>query len=112
MGGIHQRHRGHVRRSKGQFIRGRTDGVEANRRRLENRCDTLVIQGAKGSACGQKMSGRTREDLIRRGIHLSYITIGYNSLEAITSLVAGLVAGSVALIGFGVDSLVEVTPAE
>jgi divalent metal cation (Fe/Co/Zn/Cd) transporter len=55
------------------------------------------------------MSGRTREDLIRRGIHLSYATIGYNSLEAITSLAAGQVAGSVALIGFGVDSLVEVT---
>lgn len=42
-------------------------------------------------------------------IHLSYATIGYNSLEAIASLIAGLFAGSVALVGFGIDSLVEVS---
>jgi divalent metal cation (Fe/Co/Zn/Cd) transporter len=51
----------------------------------------------------------TREELVRRGIRLSYATIGYNSLEAIVSLIAGLFAGSVALIGFGIDSLVEVS---
>jgi divalent metal cation (Fe/Co/Zn/Cd) transporter len=55
------------------------------------------------------MSEATREELVRRGIHLSYATIGYNSLEAIASLIAGLFAGSVALVGFGVDSLVEVS---
>jgi divalent metal cation (Fe/Co/Zn/Cd) transporter len=42
----------------------------------------------------------TREELVSRGIRLSYATIGYNSLEAIASLIAGLFAGSVALIGF------------
>lgn len=51
----------------------------------------------------------TREELVSRGIRLSYATIGYNSLEAIASLIAGLFAGSVALIGFGIDSLVEVS---
>jgi divalent metal cation (Fe/Co/Zn/Cd) transporter len=51
----------------------------------------------------------TREQLVRRGIWLSYATIGYNSLEAIASLVAGILAGSVALIGFGIDSVIEVT---
>ena len=51
----------------------------------------------------------TREQLVRRGIWLSYATIGYNSLEAIASLVAGVFAGSVALIGFGIDSVIEVT---
>jgi divalent metal cation (Fe/Co/Zn/Cd) transporter len=50
----------------------------------------------------------TREQLVRRGIWLSYATIGYNSLEAIASLVAGILAGSVALIGFGIDSVIEV----
>ena len=43
----------------------------------------------------------TREELVLRGIRLSYATIGYNSLEAIASLIAGLLAGSVALIGLG-----------
>ena len=37
------------------------------------------------------------------GILLSYATIGYNSLEAIGSLLAGLLSGSVALVGFGID---------
>ena len=55
------------------------------------------------------MSELTREELVHRGIRLSYATIGYNSLEAIASLIAGLFAGSVALIGFGIDSLVEVS---
>lgn len=56
-----------------------------------------------------EVSEWTREALVRRGIRLSYATIGYNSLEAIASLIAGLLAGSVALIGFGIDSLIEVT---
>src|SRR5438876_4850675 len=50
-----------------------------------------------------------RAALVRRGIWLSYATIGYNSLEAIGSLVAGVLAGSVALVGFGIDSVIEVT---
>jgi len=49
-----------------------------------------------------------REKSVRRGINLSYITIAYNTLEAIGSLVAGTLAGSVTLIGFGTDSVIEV----
>jgi divalent metal cation (Fe/Co/Zn/Cd) transporter len=45
---------------------------------------------------------------VRRGILLSYATIGYNSLEAIGSLIAGVLSGSVALVGFGIDSVIEV----
>jgi hypothetical protein len=40
---------------------------------------------------------------------LEYFTIGYDSAEGLISLVAGFVAGSVSLIGFGLDSLLEVT---
>ena len=49
-----------------------------------------------------------RHVAVRQGILLSYATIGYNSLEAIGSLIAGLLSGSVALVGFGVDSVIEV----
>src|SRR4051812_43136532 len=52
---------------------------------------------------------RHRPSLVRRGLWLNYLTIGYNTIEAIVSLAAGVVAGSVALIGFGVDSGIEVT---
>ena len=55
------------------------------------------------------MSELAREDFVRRGIRLSYATMGYNTFEAIASLIAGLFAGSVALIGFGIDSVIEVT---
>ena len=55
------------------------------------------------------VSLQSREALVRRGIRLSYATIGYNVLEAIGSLVAGFLAGSVALVGFGIDSVIEVT---
>jgi divalent metal cation (Fe/Co/Zn/Cd) transporter len=50
-----------------------------------------------------------RPTLVRRGLRLNYLTIAYNTVEAIVSLAAGLIAGSVALVGFGVDSGIEVT---
>ncbi len=50
-----------------------------------------------------------RDALVRRGLVLNYVTIGYNTFEAIVALVAGSLAGSVALVGFGIDSVIEVT---
>jgi divalent metal cation (Fe/Co/Zn/Cd) transporter len=50
-----------------------------------------------------------REVYVRRGERLEYFTIGYNTLEGVTSIVAGLIARSVSLVGFGLDSLIEVT---
>lgn len=44
---------------------------------------------------------------VRRGRRLEYFTIAWNSLEAIAAIGAGLFAGSVALVGFGVDSVIE-----
>ena len=50
-----------------------------------------------------------RDVYVRRGQRLEYFTIGYNTLEGVTSIVAGLIARSVSLVGFGLDSLIEVT---
>ena len=44
---------------------------------------------------------------IRRGQRLEYLTLGYSVVEAVVSIVAGMVAGSIALIGFGVDAVIE-----
>jgi len=55
------------------------------------------------------LQSRNRADLVRRGRYLEYFTIGYNSLEGLIAVAAGLVAGSIALVGFGFDSLIEVT---
>ncbi len=43
------------------------------------------------------------------GRRLEYLTIGWNSLEAIAAVAAGLIAGSIALVGFGIDSVIEVS---
>ena len=48
-----------------------------------------------------------RPALLRRGLRLEYLSIGWNLVEGSVAIAAGLVAGSVALIGFGVDSFVE-----
>ena len=42
-----------------------------------------------------------------RGRRLEYLTLGWNSLEAIAAIVSGLLAGSIALVGFGFDSVIE-----
>jgi divalent metal cation (Fe/Co/Zn/Cd) transporter len=49
-----------------------------------------------------------RHDLVRRGQRLEYFTIAYNSVEGLVSIVAGLIPGSVSLVGFGLDSVIEV----
>ena len=46
---------------------------------------------------------------VNRGIRLEYFTIAYNCMEAAIALIAGVLAGSVALVGFGLDSVIEVT---
>src|SRR5713101_2779607 len=50
-----------------------------------------------------------RQVFVRRGKRLEYFTIAWNSLEGIVAVVAGLLAGSISLVGFGVDSFIEVT---
>lgn len=50
-----------------------------------------------------------RADVARRGRTLQYLTIAWNSAECVVALVAGFLAGSVALVGFGFDSAIEVT---
>lgn len=45
--------------------------------------------------------------LYKRGLYLEYFTIAYNILEATVSIIFGSIASSIALIGFGLDSIVE-----
>lgn len=43
----------------------------------------------------------------KKALLLSYFTVGYNILEGIAAIVAGLLTGSIALVGFGFDSAIE-----
>jgi divalent metal cation (Fe/Co/Zn/Cd) transporter len=54
---------------------------------------------------------QSRSALVISGKHLEYFTIIWHLLEGAISLVAGLVSGSLSLVGFGVDSLIELASA-
>ena len=54
-------------------------------------------------------SAQERARLGRRARLLAGTTVGYNLIEAVIAISAGVAAGSVALIGFGLDSMVEVS---
>lgn len=49
-----------------------------------------------------------RRSLVRRGIVLAWFTIAWNSVEGVAGVAAGLASGSIALVGFGADSYIEV----
>lgn len=60
--------------------------------------------------CSSKVTdlGTDRQALAARGKRLEYFTLAWNSLEGIIAVLAGAVAGSISLIGFGFDSFIEV----
>jgi divalent metal cation (Fe/Co/Zn/Cd) transporter len=49
-----------------------------------------------------------RAALVRRGRRLEYFTLAWNTLEGIVAVAAGAIAGSISLVGFGIDSFIEV----
>src|SRR4051794_6641557 len=57
----------------------------------------------------QELTAADRTRLGRRAQWLAGASVAYNVLEAVVAVAAGLVAGSVALLGFGLDSVVEVS---
>jgi cation diffusion facilitator family transporter len=57
------------------------------------------------------LAAEQRARLHRRAVRLEYFTVGWNIIEAVVAIAAGIVAGSVALIGFGFDSAIEVISA-
>ena len=50
-----------------------------------------------------------RTAVVRHGRRLEYFTIAWNALEGLVAVVAGAIAGSISLVGFGIDSFIEVT---
>jgi divalent metal cation (Fe/Co/Zn/Cd) transporter len=46
---------------------------------------------------------------VRRGRRLEYFMVGWNALEGFVAILAGALAGSISLVGFGMDSFIEVT---
>jgi divalent metal cation (Fe/Co/Zn/Cd) transporter len=57
----------------------------------------------------EPLTGDRRAQLGRRAQALAGLSVAYNVVEAVIAISAGVVAGSVALVGFGLDSIVEVS---
>ena len=74
-------------------------------------CDHEPSGSHKGAVASPGSEGiaSPRRDLLRRGLRLEYLTVGWNVIEGLVSVAAALAAGSVALLGFGMDSFVETT---
>jgi divalent metal cation (Fe/Co/Zn/Cd) transporter len=52
-----------------------------------------------------------RDAAVRHARYLNWFTLGWNSVEGVVALAAGIVAGSIGLVGFGIDSGIEVSAA-
>jgi divalent metal cation (Fe/Co/Zn/Cd) transporter len=63
-----------------------------------------ICQYALGMETAQE-----RQAVAQRGKRLEYFTIAWNSLEGLVAVIAGALAGSISLVGFGIDSFIEVT---
>jgi divalent metal cation (Fe/Co/Zn/Cd) transporter len=53
------------------------------------------------------LSAKQTEDLTRRGLRLAKFTVAYNVVEGVVAIAAGLTAGLVSVVGFGIDSGIE-----
>jgi len=78
-----------------------------------SRCPFILAEMNKGVAInlGRRSSAAERSTLVARGRRLEYLTIAWNGFEAAVALASGVLAGSIALLGFGLDSLIEVASA-
>ena len=47
--------------------------------------------------------------IVKRGRRLEYFTIAWNTIEGLVAVITGVIAGSISLVGFGIDSFIEVT---
>ncbi|MDQ3036752.1 MAG: cation transporter [Myxococcota bacterium] len=58
-------------------------------------------------SCDSAPAPAARQRALRRGLRLEYLTVGWNVVEGVVAVWAALAAGSIALLGFGIDSFVE-----
>lgn len=67
---------------------------------------TIAGPCCTGSGCSPSQPA-PRADSIQRALCLEYLTVTWNLIEGVVAVTAAIVAGSVAILGFGIDSFVE-----
>ncbi|HME32500.1 MAG TPA: cation transporter [Terriglobales bacterium] len=71
----------------------------------------MEVMKADSVTFGVTGSALQRDALVARGQRLEYFTLAWNGFEAAVALSSGVLAGSVALVGFGLDSVIETASA-
>jgi divalent metal cation (Fe/Co/Zn/Cd) transporter len=66
-----------------------------------------MTQSPASATLTGELGDADRRALTRRGLRLAQLTVGYNVVEGAVAISAGLLAGLVSLVGFGVDSGIE-----
>lgn len=76
---------------------------------VRDRIETLLDDASAARRAGHPAVGAPdRSTLRKRALWLAWATVAWNVIEAVVAIAAGTAAGSVALIGFGLDSTIEV----
>lgn len=70
-------------------------------------CRVTACDHGSMRADATELTAEARHTSLRRGLGLEYFTVTWNVIEAIVGLAAGIAAGSVALVAFALDSIVE-----
>lgn len=91
------------------------DGLHARQPLAEPALGAPVIAPVADACCAScgtveadvRVVPEARAVLLRRALRLEYLTVGWNIVEGLVAIAAGMAAGSVALLGFGIDSFVE-----
>ncbi len=80
-------------------------------RRSDRVSESLPFRPSPASRLGPQVHKQThvRTAVGRHGRRLEYFTIAWNALEGLVAVVAGAIAGSISLVGYGIDSFIEVT---
>ena len=63
------------------------------------------------AASSSHASSSSRADLIRQAFQLEWLTVGWMVIEAVVAIGSGLAAGSLVLLAFGLDSVIELMSA-
>ncbi|HEY3446491.1 MAG TPA: cation transporter [Myxococcales bacterium] len=71
--------------------------------------ETAPLPEREPCGCHGGCGTAARAELVQHSLKLEYFTVGWNIVEGVVSIAAALAAGSVALLGFGIDSFVETT---
>src|SRR5207244_6720364 len=85
-----------------------TQGRGVERARGSHSVGTAV-EGLRLMLSAVTSSPTERAAAARQGRWLQYLTMAWNSAECVVALIAGFLVGSIALVGFGFDSAIEVT---